>query len=186
MLEWILLGLFLVIGLVIVLYIWGTYNKFITLSERIKNAWAQIDVQLKRRYDLIPNLMETVKGYAKHEKKIFTDVAKYRGGLVQGNPAERAEADALLSSALGRLLAVAENYPKLRANENFLKLQEELTGTEDKISYVRTAYNDYVLQYNKNTKLFPAALIANIFNFREKEYFKPPEEHRKVVKVKFD
>lgn len=188
MLEWILLGLLVLGGVLILafaLFAWGKYNQFIVLKERIDNAWSQIDVQLKRRYDLIPNLVETVKGYAKHEKETFALITKYRGGLVQGTPAERAEADSLLSSALGRLMAVVENYPKLVANQNFLKLQDELTGTEDRISHVRIAYNDYVYQYNKEIQLIPANIIAGIFGFKEAEYFKPPEEHRKAVKVKF-
>ncbi len=176
----------LVILIALAAWVWSLYNNLVTLNLRVDNAWAQIDVQLKRRFDLIPNLVETVKGYAKHERKVFTDVAKFRGGLVKGGPEKRAEADALLTSALGRLMAVAEAYPKLKADANFMKLQEELTGTEDKISFVRTAYNDYVYQFNLQIKLFPNSVLAGPLGFKDRQFFKPPEEHRKRVKVKFE
>ncbi|MDD5023304.1 MAG: LemA family protein [Candidatus ainarchaeum sp.] len=188
MLEWILLFVIIVFVLGVLLYVWSTYNRLITLKERIKNSWAQIDVQLKRRFDLIPNLVETVKGYAKHEKGTLEEITKLRGGLVKGSPEQRAEADALLGSALGKLMVVVENYPQLKANENFLKLQQELSGTEDKISFVRTAYNDSVYIYNMLTKRFPSSIIANFFKFTEEGYFEIPEaqkEQRENVKVKF-
>ncbi len=177
--------LVLAILALIAAFIWSTYNRFIVLKERIDNAWAQIDVQLKRRYDLIPNLIETVKGYAKHEKTTFEEITKQRAALVKGTPSQKAEADALLGSALGRIFAVAENYPQLKANENFLKLQDELTGTEDKISYVRTAYNDYTYQYNMAVQLFPSNLLAGIFNFKQIDYFKTSEAEKEPIKVKF-
>ncbi|MFA5050240.1 MAG: LemA family protein [Candidatus Micrarchaeia archaeon] len=181
----ILLILVVVVLFLGVAFIWSTYNRFITLKERIDNAWAQIDVQLKRRYDLIPNLIETVKGYAKHEKTTLEELTKQRAGLVKGTPSQKAEADALLGSALGRIFAVAENYPQLKANENFLKLQEELSGTEDKISYVRTAYNDYVYQYNRAVQLFPSNILAGIFHFMQVDYFKTEKMEKEPVKVKF-
>jgi LemA protein len=169
-----------------VLWVVGIYNRLITLRNRIDNAWSQIDVQLKRRFDLIPNLVETVKGYAKHEKTVLTDITKYRGMLMQGAPEERASANNLLTQALGKLFAVAENYPQLRANENFLKLQDELAGTENKISYVRTAYNDTVLEYSNAIQMFPGSLVAGIFGFKQKAYLETPGQERENVKVKFE
>jgi len=181
-----LLGLIVVLGLIIALYAWSVYNSFVTLKEKVDNSWAQIDVQLKRRHDLIPNLIETVKGYAKHEKTLLTDITKYRSALLKGSPKERAGADSLLTSALGKLMVTVENYPKLKANENFLKLQEELAGTEDKISYVRTAYNDYIYMFNRKIQLFPSKIFANVFGFsKELDYFKTSESEKKVVEVKF-
>jgi LemA protein len=175
----------LVLVVIVVLWAIATYNKFVVLRNNIENAWAQIDVQLKRRFDLIPNLVETIKGYAKHEKEIFSEVTKNRAGLMSGTPAQRAEADNLLTASLGKLIAVAENYPKLQANENFMKLQEELSGTEDKISFVRTSYNDNVLQYNNMTQQFPSSLLAGMLGFLKKEFFNIPEVQREAVKVKF-
>jgi len=176
----------LLVILVMVLWVVGIYNRLITLRNRIDNAWSQIDVQLKRRFDLIPNLVETVKGYAKHEKTVLTDITKYRGMLMQGAPEERASANNLLTQALGKLFAVAENYPQLRANENFLKLQDELAGTENKISYVRTAYNDTVLEYSNAIQMFPGSLVAGIFGFKQKAYLETPGQERENVKVKFE
>jgi len=139
-----MIELLLVVGLLVLLllFVVFTYNNLITLRNRVDNAWAQIDVQLKRRYDLIPNLIETVKGYVKHEREVLTEVTKYRAQLVTGSVEEKAQANNMLSQALKSLFAVAENYPNLKANENFKMLQEELAGTENKISYIRTAYND--------------------------------------------
>ncbi len=171
---------------IVILWIVGIYNRLITLRNRIDNAWSQIDVQLKRRFDLIPNLIETVKGYAKHEKTVLTDVTKYRGMLMQGSPDERASANNMLTQALGKLFAVAENYPQLRANENFLKLQDELAGTENKISYVRTAYNDSVLEYVNSIQMFPGSIVAGIFAFKPKAYLETPGQERENVKVKFE
>lgn len=185
MLEMILLGIGVLVVLVL-LWIAGTYNHFITLRNRIDNAWSQIDVQLKRRYDLIPNLVETVKGYAKHEKSTFEQVTKYRGGLVQGSPEDRLAANNMLTQALGKLMMVAENYPQLKANENFMKLQEELTGTENKIAYVRTSYNDSVMEFNRSTQLFPSSIIAGMFGFASKKYVEAAEQEREAVKVKFE
>ena len=179
-------GLILLI-VIAVFYAVMVYNSLITYRNRIENAWSQIDVQLKRRYDLIPNLIETVKGYVKHEKETLQNITKYRSTIVSGSPGDRAKADNLLSGALKSLFAVSENYPKLQANENFKQLQEELAATEDKIAYSRQAYNDAVLQYDTSKETFPNSIIASFGNFGEKEYFKAPEQEniRKAPKVKF-
>ena len=173
------------VALIIVLWLALTYNRFITLRNRIDNSWQQIDVQLKRRYDLIPNLLETVKGYAKHEKETFSQVTKMRAGLMQGTPDERMATSNMLTQTLGKLFAVAEAYPELKANENFVKLQEELAGTENKIAYVRTAYNDSVLDYNNSTQVLPGSLIAGLFGFAKKGGLEISETERENVKVKF-
>lgn len=177
----------IVIVAVIVLYIILAYNRLVILRNRIKNAWAQIDVQLKRRVDLIPNLVETVKGYAKHETKVFTDVTKARNMMQSaGTLSEKAEADNMLSGALKSLFAVSENYPTLKANENFLQLQEELAGTENKIAYSRQFYNDSVLSYNNSIERFPSNIIANMFKFLAKEFFETKGAEREPVKVDFN
>lgn len=181
MLEWAVL----ILVVIVVLYVVLTYNRLVTLRNRVKNAWAQIDVQLKRRYDLIPNLVETVKGYAKHEKETLEKITKYRAQLVSGDVEEKAKANNMLSDALKSLFAVAENYPNLKANENFKLLQEELSGTENKIAYIRTAYNDSVLELNTACDMFPTNIIAGIFGFKHEPYFEAPEAERKAVKVKF-
>jgi LemA protein len=186
MIEFIVAGVCLVgLVLVLLLFVAGTYNRLITLRNRVDNAWAQIDVQLKRRYDLIPNLVETVKGYAKHEKGTFEMVTKYRAQLVTGTAEEKMKANNMLSQALKSLFAVAENYPKLEANQNFKMLQEELSGTENKIAYIRTAYNDSVLEYVNSIQMFPTNIIANMLGFKPKEYLEVPEEERKNVRVQF-
>ncbi|MEK6979441.1 MAG: LemA family protein [Candidatus Micrarchaeota archaeon] len=174
-----------VVLVLILLWAMGTFNRFIVLRNRIDNAFSQIDVQLKRRYDLIPNLVECVKGYAKHEKETLNDVIKARSGLVQGTPDERIAANNMLTGALGRLMVVMEQYPKLMANENFLKLQDELAGTENKIAYVRTAYNDSVLELNNAIMVFPGSVIAGMFGFVQKAFLETPGEQRENVKVKF-
>ena len=181
MIEW-LIAIFVVI---LVVYVVLTYNRLVTLRNRVKNAWAQIDVQLKRRYDLIPNLVETVKGYAKHEKTVLTDVTKARAQLMKGGVEDKARANNMLTQALKSLFAVAENYPNLKANENFKLLQEELAGTENKIAYIRTAYNDAVLEINNACDMFPTNVIAGIFGFKHEVYFEAPEAERKAVKVQF-
>jgi len=158
----------LIIGVLflVVLYFIGSYNAFIVLKTRIKEALSGIDVQLKRRADLIPNLVETVKGYAKHEKTVFENVTKARAALLKAeSPQEKAEANNQLSSALKTMFAVAEAYPQLKANENFLDLQRQLEDTEDKIAYSRQFYNSNVLEYNTKVKVFPSNLIANMFRF---------------------
>lgn len=175
-------------GLILLLlaYVVMTFNRLVSLRNRVENAWAQIDVQLKRRYDLIPNLMETVKGYMKHEKTTLENVTKYRAQLMTGGVEERAQANNMLSQTLKSLFAVSENYPKLQANENFKMLQEELAGTENKISYIRTAYNDAVLSYDNAIEMFPGSIFASMFGFKQKQYFETAEAEKNAPKVKFD
>lgn len=170
---------FVLLGIVLI------YNRLITLRNRVRNAWAQIDVQLKRRYDLIPNLIETVKGYMKHERETLTEITKYRAQLVTGSVGERAKADTMLTQALKSLFAVAENYPNLKANENFKLLQEELAGTENKIAYIRTAYNDAVYEFNTACDVFPSNIIAGLFGFKHEQFFEAAGAEREAVKVKF-
>ena len=180
----VLLGLVVVLVIVAIALVL-VYNRLVQLKVRIDNAWAQIDVQLKRRYDLIPNLVETVKGYAKHEKGTLEDVTKYRAALMTGSPGERAKANDMLTGALKSIFAVAENYPQLKANENFKALQDELAGTENKISYVRMAYNDTVMEYNTAIMTFPNNLIAGMLGFKATQFFQTEEAQRDAVQVKF-
>lgn len=162
------------------------YNSLVTKRNRVQNAWAQIDVQLKKRYDLVPNLVETVKGYAKHEKSVFEEVTKARAAVMSAKtPQESAAANNMLSAALKSLFAVAENYPKLRANENFLHLQSELSEIEGKIAYARQFYNDSVYDYNTSLQVFPNNIFAGLLGFRATEFFKASEEESKAVTVKF-
>jgi len=177
-----------VLGFVVLVlgFVWMTYNRLIALRNRVENAWAQIDVQLKRRYDLIPNLIETVKGYMKHERGTLEMVTKYRAQLVTGTVEEKAQANNMLTQALKSMFAVAENYPNLKANENFKSLQEELAGTENKISYIRTAYNDSVLEYDTAIKVFPNVLLVGVLGFGPKPYFETAEAERAPVKVSFE
>jgi LemA protein len=180
---WIIVG---VIGLLAV-YVWSLYNGLITESTQIDEAWGQIDVQLKRRADLIPNLVETVKGYAKHEKTVFMEVTKARTALMGAkNPADSAKANDMLTGALKSLFAVAENYPQLKANEGFVQLQKELSDTEDKVAYARQYYNTQLMEYNLKVKVFPNNMLSGMFGFKEKEFFKVGEEERKATKVKFE
>lgn len=175
----------IVVG-ILVLYFIGTYNAFVVLKARIREALSGIDVQLKRRADLIPNLVETVKGYAKHEKEVFENVTKARSMLMKAESlVDKAEANNQLTQALKSLFAVAENYPQLQANQNFLDLQRQLEDTEDKVAYSRQFYNANVLDYNTKVKMFPSNLIANIFGFKEEEFFAANEEERKSIKVSF-
>jgi LemA protein len=186
-----MLALWIIIGIVVVLLIilGGTYNGLVGLRNQVKNAWAQIDVQLKRRYDLIPNLVETVKGYMKHERETLEAVTNARNLAQQhesAGAAERGKLEGGLTAALGRLLAVAENYPDLKANQNFLALQEELTSTENKISFSRQYYNDSVLRYNNKTQMFPSNIVAGMFGFKADEFFEVTEEaQREAPKVSF-
>ncbi|KKP70228.1 hypothetical protein A2X44_00775 [candidate division CPR3 bacterium GWF2_35_18] len=178
----------LIIGIpvVIIIFIWGLYNSLVMAKQRIEEAWSGIDVQLKRRSSLIPNLVETVKGYAKHEKEVFENVTKARSAMMGAKGAkESAEANNMLEGALKSILAVAENYPELKASENFGKLQDELTDTESKIAYSRQFYNSNVLDFNTKIKVFPAVLIANTMGFKEVEYFEATEEEKKDIEVKF-
>jgi LemA protein len=168
---------YIIVGIIVILIIVAliaTYNKLVRLRNQVKNAWAQIDVQLKRRHDLIPNLIETVKGYMKHERETLEAITKARNLAQQAassGPGARAKAETELSSALGRLLAVVENYPDLKANQNFLALQEELTSTENKLSFSRQYYNDSVLSYNNRTQMFPSNIIASMTGFKASEFF---------------
>ena len=174
-----------VIGLVILAVIL-IYNRLIVLRNRVKNAWSQIDVQLRKRYDLVPNLVETVKGYAKHERAVFKEVTEARAALMKAKTvADKAKANNQLTAALKTLFAVAENYPNLKANENFKLLQEQLQGIEDKIAYARQFYNDSVLEYNNALQVFPNNIIANIFGFKQEDYFETEGEAREPVRVKF-
>jgi LemA protein len=186
-----MLALWIILGIVVILLIIfvSTYNGLVRLRNQVKNAWAQIDVQLKRRYDLIPNLVETVKGYMKFERETLEAVTKARNVAMQASSAgagERGKAEGELSAALTRLLAVVERYPELKANQNFLALQEELTSTENKISFSRQYYNDSVLRYNNQTQVFPSNIIASMTGFKTGEFFEvTAEEERKAPKVSF-
>ena len=180
------LWIILAIIVLLIIYFIYSYNRFITLRNRMDNAWSQIDVQLKRRFDLIPNLMETVKGYMKHEKDTLKEVTQARTEFLKATgPASKAQAENMLAGALKTIFAVAESYPKLKASENFMQLQEELSGTESKIAYARQFYNDTVLEYENKRERFPTNLIANMFNFGERQFFKTAETERENVKVKF-
>ncbi|WP_407453602.1 LemA family protein [Methanobrevibacter sp.] len=162
------------------------YNNLVGLRNRVKNSYAQIEVQLKRRNDLIPNLVETVKGYAAHEKGVFEEVTKARTSVMNASSIEEASAaNNQLTSALKTLFAVAENYPELKANSNFQQLQTELADTEDKIAYARQFYNDVVLKYNNACQQFPSSIIAKMFGFKEESFFQAPEAEREVPKVEF-
>jgi len=170
----------------ITLYVWVTYNSLVTGLIRIKDAFSGIDVQLKRRVDLIPNLVETVKGYAKHEKEVFENVTKARSQLVKADTLhDKAASNNMLTDALKSLFAVSENYPKLQASENFIKLQEELSDTENKIAYARQFYNTNVRDYNTTLANFPSSIVGSMFKFKEKEFFEALEAERKPVKVQF-
>ena len=179
--------LLLIIIAAIVIMAIGMYNSLVTLRNRCDNAWSQVDVQLRRRYDLIPNLVETVKGYAKHESGVFERVTQARSAAVNAQTVKaQGEADNMLTGALKSLFAVAEAYPDLKANQNFLMLQEELAGTESKIAYARQFYNDVVMKFNMKQQVFPSNIIANMFAFKEKEYFEIGDEAAKgPVKVSF-
>ena len=177
----------LIIVGVLILWVIGTFNALVKLRNRTREAWADIDVQLKRRYDLIPNLLETVKGYAAHERGLFEKVAEARSRAMGAkSPKERGEAENALSSTLKTLFAVAENYPQLRASENFLELQRELRDTEDKIQAARRFYNSNVRDINIKIESFPANLVANLFNFKKMELFELAEvTEREAPQVKF-
>jgi LemA protein len=162
------------------------YNGLVRLRNRIDNAWSQIDVQLQRRHDLIPNLVETVKGYAAHERETLEKVVQARNQAVAAQgPAAQGQAENVLTGALRQLFAVAEAYPDLKANQNFLNLQEELTSSEDRVAYARQFYNDTVLKYNNKIQTIPSNVIAGMFNFQEREYFEGEEEARSVPRVQF-
>lgn len=177
--------LFIVIAVIAVALV-VMYNSLVKLRIKAENGWAQIETQLQRRYDLIPNLVETVKGYAAHEKEVFENVTAARANLANaGTVADKAAADNMLTNTVKTLFAVAENYPQLRANENFKELQVELTGTENKIAFARQFYNDTVAEYNQAIQVFPKSLIAGMFGFKEKEYYESKPEAAEPVKVQF-
>jgi len=162
------------------------YNGLVRLRNRIDNAWSQIDVQLQRRHDLVPNLVETVKGYAAHERETLDAVINARNSAVQAHgPAAQGQAENMLSGALRQLFALSESYPDLKANQNFLSLQEELTSSEDRVAYARQFYNDSVLKYNNKIQAIPSNVIAGMFNFQEREYFEGEEGTREVPRVQF-
>jgi LemA protein len=179
--------IFVIVVAVVALYAVQIYNSLIRLRNQVKNAWSQIDVQLKRRHDLIPNLIETVKGYMTHERDTLENITKARSAAVEASSvADKSKAETELSGALGKFNLVVENYPDLKANQNFLELQEELTSTENKISFSRQAYNDQVLFYNNKIEMFPSNILAGMFNFVKEEFFEiEVEAEREVPKVEF-
>ena len=182
---WILIIIVVVVVIFLLIY-WGFYNRIIRLENRIDNSWAQIDVQLKRRADLIPNLMETVKGYMKHERETLESVTNARSALLKAKtPQENVDADNMLTGALKTLFAVAENYPDLKANQNFLNLQDELAHTENKIAYSRQHFNDSVLAFNNTIETFPGNVFARRMGRKERQMLQIPEADREVPKVSF-
>ncbi len=182
MVLWWIIGVAAAVVLVFLYY----FNRLVVLGNRIDNSLSQIDVQLKRRADLIPNLIETVKGYAKHEKSIMTEVTKARQAMISAKDiVGKVKANSVLENALGRLFAIAENYPDLKANTNFLELQRELSTTEDRVAYSRQFYNDNILSFNNLCMTFPGNFFANIFGKKQKEFLQITEAERKPVKVEF-
>ena len=185
------LGVFIVLGLAIFGWVQGTYNRMVVMDEQVNNAWAQVETVLQRRYDLIPNLVETVKGYKNVERETLEAVTKARNVAVQASSggagaAAIGKAEGELSGALARLMVVVERYPDLKANQNFLALQEELTSTENKISFSRQYYNDSVMRYNNQTQVFPSNVIAGMFGFKSSEFFQvTAEAEREAPKVSF-
>lgn len=182
----IILGIIVLIIIILIVALVFIYNGLVGARNKVKNAWSQIDVQLKRRADLIPNLVETVKGYASHEKSVLTEVTEARAGLMNAQTVEESQAaNNKLTETLKTLFAVAENYPDLKANTNFQELQRQLEETENKISYSRQFYNDTVLMYNNKCQMFPSNIIANTFNFQEEVFFEAEEGARESPQVKF-
>jgi LemA protein len=178
--------IFLIILVVIVLLLISIYNRLVVRKNRVKNAWSQIDVQLKRRYDLIPNLVETVKGYATHERELFEKVTQARASAMSAKTvADTAQTNNALSETLKSLFAIAENYPTLKANENFLRLQEELSTTENKIAFSRQFYNDEAMSYKIMIETFPSNIVALIFRFKPEDFYQIPEGEKEPVKVSF-
>lgn len=184
-----MIAILIILGIIVVLgaFIVGAYNGLVRLRNQVKEAWAQVDVQLKRRFDLIPNLMETVKGYMNHERETLESVTQARAAVAgAGSMGDRAEAEGMLGMALGRLFAVAESYPDLKASQNFLALQEELTSTENKIGFARQYYNQSVMTFNNKVEMFPSNIIAGMFSFDKSEFFELEEpEQREAPKVSF-
>jgi LemA protein len=175
----------IIIVALIIIFIIGAYNSLVRLRNYVKESWAQIDTLLKRRYDLIPNLIETVKGYMKYEEKVLTEIVQARSRLISGDKSEAIDANNMISQSLKSLFAVSEAYPDLKANKNFLLLQEELAGTENKIAYARKHYNEVVRQYNTKLEVFPSNIIASIFGFKPNIYYEVKEEEKIVPKVQF-
>ena len=184
-----LIGLLVVVGAIVLaaVFVIGIYNALIRLRNQVDNAWSQIDVQLKRRHDLIPNLVETAKGYMEHERGTFEAITEARSRAMGANtPAEAGKAEGALTDALSKFMLVVENYPDLKANANFLSLQETLTSTENKIAFSRQGYNDQVLFYNNKIQMFPSNIIAGMFNFSKRDFFEIENEaEREVPKVSF-
>lgn len=179
-------GILVLIILVPLLYLKGTYNSLVTMDEGVKAAWAQVENQLQRRYDLIPNYVETVKGYARHEKEVFVKVTQARSRVGSATSLnEKIQANNQLSSALSRLLVVVERYPQLKANTNFIRLQDELAGTENRIAVERRRYNEAVRLYNTRIRSFPINIIAGMFGFRQATFFQVPKERQEAPKVNF-
>jgi LemA protein len=180
------LPFWIALGIVLLVLLYGVlaFNALVRLRNRVDNGWSQIDVQLRRRYDLIPNLVETVQGYATHEREVFEHVTASRSqAMGAGTVAEQADAENMITAGLGRLLAVAESYPDLKANQNFLALQEELTGTESKIAYARQFFNDQVMRLNTKIQSFPSSVIANLFHVEPRPFFDIEDPVRGPVRV---
>lgn len=184
-----MIALIIVLAVIVLLIIWmiGMYNGLIRLRNQVRNAWSQIDVQLKRRHDLIPNLVETAKGYMKHERQTLENITKARSKAMNAETVgEKAKAEGELNGAMSKFFLVVENYPNLKANQNFLAVQEELTSTENKIAFSRQAYNDQVLYYNNRIQMFPTNMMAGMFNFKQSEFFEIEEDReREVPRVDF-
>lgn len=176
-----------VIAAIVIIWVIAAYNSLVRLRNQVRNSWSQIDVQLKRRHDLIPNLVETVKGYAGHEKDTLENVTRARAAAVSANGVkEAAQAENMLTQSLGRLMLVVEQYPDLKANQNFLSLQEELSSTENRIAFSRQYYNDEVMRFNTKIQSFPPNVIAGLFSFREEDFFELEDQaQREVPKVQF-
>ncbi len=183
---WWIIGIIVAVIILIILYVVKTYNSFISLRNRVRDQWSQIDVQLKRRFDLIPNIVSTVKGYAKHEKETLEDVVKARNTFLSSSTKEEEmKANSELTNAVSKLFALAESYPDLKANTNFIKLQDELNETENKIASARQFYNDTALKYNNKVEMFPSNIVASIFHFKTETFFEANETERENVKVEF-
>lgn len=179
---WIIVG----IVVILILFVIGTYNSLISLRNKKDDQWSQIEVQLKRRADLIPNLVETVKGYAKHENNTLKEVIEARNTYVAAStPEEEMKASGEVTKALNKLFALSESYPDLKANENFMALQKDLKDTEDKISYARQFYNDAVLKYKNKLEMFPSNIVASMFGFKPEAFFEVSEKDKEVPQVKF-
>ena len=182
----IIVGILILIIVIPYSYLKGTYNTLVTMDESVKGAWAQVENQLQRRYDLIPNYVETVKGYAAHEKEVFVKVTEARSRVAgAGSISEKIQANNQLSSALARLLVVVERYPELKANTNFIRLQDELAGTENRIAVERRRFNETVKVYNIKIRTFPTNIIAGMFGFEKAAFFEVPKERQEAPKVKF-